>query len=427
VKCHKMRRQILIQFIVAISLIGCALPKAKPPVPEKIVEVPERERLVQGYLQIGKDYEDKGDLVEAFKYYKIALTVDPVKQEAIDSRNRVEMSLRNSAEEHYKAGLKFHKEGKYDSAQQQFLIALRLWPDYQEAVEILTSRKRLKIKRYVVHTVKPGESLSMVAKIYYGDYHKFPVIAEYNNLTDATKVEVGDMIKVPVIEGVEFLAGKESIKTEEMESTDSGFWREEDQEAKIVSDIQKEEMKAGAEGESEIMVREGEEELEAEVQEEEGEPVDQVVVYRNHGVDLFNKKKYQEAVVVFNKVLKENPEDSLALEYSYKASFEQGMLLFDKKDYMAAKDKFEACLQLKSDCQQCHTFIQKSEDLYKEMHYTQGIQFFNKQLLPEAIKELELVKVYDNNYKRVNYLLKKAKTILKNMEELKEDQGNKLE
>jgi nucleoid-associated protein YgaU len=98
-------------------------------------------------------------------------------------------------------GLKSHKEGKYSSARRQFLIALRLWPDYPEAVKMLTSRKRTKVKRYVVHKIKPGESLSKVAKTYYGDYKKFTLIANYNNIKDVAKIEVGQEIKVPKLEG----------------------------------------------------------------------------------------------------------------------------------------------------------------------------------------------------------------------------------
>jgi cell fate (sporulation/competence/biofilm development) regulator YmcA (YheA/YmcA/DUF963 family) len=56
------------------------------------------------------------------------------------------------------------------------------------------------------------------------------------------------------------------------------------------------------------------------------------------------------------------------------------------------------------------------------MHYKKGIQFFEKELLLEAIEELELVKVIDTKYKTVDYLIKKAKTILKKIEEIKESQ-----
>ena len=394
------KSRLLIGFMVLIAVAsGCALPAKKPL--KEIEEVPAEdpgERFGKEYLQRGRENEDKGDMVSAFKQYKLAVTVDPENQEATESRNQVEIKLRRSADKHYKAGLKFHKKGKYGRARHQFLIALRLWPDYPEVINILTSRKRIQTKRYLVHTIKPSESLSRVAKIYYGDYHKFPIIAKYNNITDATRIYVGQKIKVPEIEGMEFLVGKEDIRTEELEVADSGFW-EWDQEAYAL-----------------------EEAPEPEVKEEEEEPVDRVAIYRDHGLDLFSKKEYQKAIVVFNKVLNVYPEDSVALEYSSKAHFQQGMNLFEKKDYLAARDQFEVCLRYRNDCQKCHGYIKRSENLYKEMHYNKGIQFFDKELLLEAIKEWELVKVIDPKYKRVDYLINKAKTILKKIKEIKESQ-----
>ncbi len=408
------KSQLLIYIVLVVSVTGCAQLLKKPPgkiveapeerPPGKIVEAPE-ERFVKECLRKGRVYEDKGDIVAALKQYKIAMTVDPRNQEAIENRNRVEIELRNLAEEHYMVGLKFHKQGKYGLAHHQFLVALRLWPDYPEVVEILTSRKRLKIKRYIVHTIKPGESLSKVANIYYGDYHKFPVIAKYNNITDATRIEIGQKIKVPEIEGTEFLFGKEAIEEEKVEVADAGFraW----------------------EGYA-LEAQKKEEEPEVEVKEEEKKPEDQIAIYRDYGVDLFREKKYREAIVIFSKVLNERPEDSIALEYSYKAHFQQGITLFSKKDYLAARDQFEVCLRYKTDCQKCHGYIKESEDSYKETHYKKGIQFFNNELLTEAIWEWRLVKLIDPDYKRVNYLISKANTILKKVKQLKETQEKKL-
>lgn len=404
------KSQLLIYIILVPTFIGCALLEKKPP--KEIVEVPEekplekivevhKERFVKEYLQKGREYEGKRDLVAALKQYKLAMTVNPGSQEAIESRNQVEMKLRSSAEEHYKAGLKFHKQGKYGLARHEFLIALRLWPDYPEVIKMLTSRKRLKIKRYIVHTIKRGESLSKVARIYYGDYHKFPIIAKYNNIADATRIKVGQKIKVPEIEGTEFLAGKVAIETEKVEVADAGFraWE------RYTLEAQKEK-----------------EAPEVEVKEEQKKPEDQLAVYRDHGVDLFRKKKYREAIVVFNRILKGHPEDNIALEYSYKSHFQQGVSLSFKKDYMAARDQFEICLRYRSDCQKCHEHIKKSENLYKEMHYKKGIQLFDKELLTEAIKEWNLIKFIDSDYKRVDYLINKAKTILERIEKLKESQ-----
>ena len=386
--------------MVMIGIASACAPAVKKP-PKEIVSIPveaPEEKFVKEYLQRGMEYEDKEDLVGAFKQYKLAMTVNPKNQEALENRNRLEMELRSSAKEHYKTGLKFQKEGKYGLARRQFLIALRLWPDYPEVVKVLTSKKRFDMKKYIVHTIKPGESLSKVAMIYYGDYYKFPIIAKYNDISDATDIKVGQKIKVPEIEGIEFLAGNVAVKTAKVEITDSEL---------------KKLKKYAMEG------KEEEKEPEAEVKEEEKKPFDEVAIYRDHGVDLFMKKKYREAIFVFNKVLNIHPEDSIALEYSYKSHFQQGIALFDKKDYMVAKDQFEVCLQYRSDCQNCHRYIKESESLYKEMHYRKGMQFFENELLIEAIRQWKLVKIMDPNYKRVDYLINKANTILKRIEEIK--------
>jgi tetratricopeptide (TPR) repeat protein len=380
------------------SVIGCASMVINPQ--EKIREAPE-ERFVKNYLQKGREYEDKGNLVEALKQYKLAMTVSPRNQEVTENHNRVEMELRRSAEQHYRLGLNFHKKGKYGHAHQQYLIALRLWPDYPEVVNMLTSRKRIQIKRYTVHTIKPGENLSKLAMMYYGDHHKFSIIAKYNNLTDATRINAGQKIKIPEIEGVDFLIGKEALKTDEPEVADSGFWY----------------WKGYA-----LSEQESRKEPELKTRQKKEEAAEYVAFYRDHGVDLFKEKKYQEAIVEFNKVLNLYSEDRVARQYSYEAHFQQGMNLFENKDYLAARDKFEVCLRYRNDCQECHGYIKRSENLYKEMHYKKGIQFFEKEQLLEAIEEWELVKVVDTKYKTVDYFITKAKTILKKMEEIKKSQ-----
>jgi len=394
-----MKKYRLLILLLLASLMGCA-PLIKQP-PKEIGEVPPealKKSLMTEYLQGGKKYEEMGDLVTALAHYKRALTVDPLDQVAIESRKRVEKELRSSAEEHYQAGLRFHKTGKYGRARHQFLIALSLWPDHAGAVKMLTTRKRLKIKRYVMHTVQPGENLAKVAKMYYGDHRKFPLMAKYNNITDATRISVGQEIKVPEIEGVALLAQKEVIRTEELAVLDRGLrgW--------------------------ETDTLEEQEPAETPAPEEKEEALDQVASYRDDGVELFWTKKYPEAIEAFNKVLNVHPQDSIALEYSYKSHLQHGMNLFEKEDYLAARDQFEACLRHKNDCQTCRVYLEKSENGYKEMHYRKGIQFFDKELLTEAIQEWRLVWVIDPTFKGVDYLITKAKTILKNIQELKESQ-----
>ncbi|NIR13528.1 MAG: hypothetical protein GWN86_06080 [Desulfobacterales bacterium] len=61
------------------------------------------------------------------------------------------------------------------------------------------------------------------------------------------------------------------------------------------------------------------------------------------------------------------------------------------------------------------------------MHYKRGMQYFGKQQLKEAIQEWELVRIRDPNYKRVEYLINKAETILQNIEKIKQENREELQ
>ncbi len=165
---------------------------------------------------------------------------------------------------------------------------------------------------------------------------------------------------------------------------------------------------------------------ETETLEEKEEPPDQIAMNRNLGIDFYKEKKYMEAIALFDEVLNANPNDRIAFQYAYQSHFDHAVVLFEEKDYLPAIDQFEASLRYKEDCLDCYAYIEKSEKLYKEMHYKKGIEFFEKEQLMESIKEWELVSALDPKYKRVNYLINKAKTILKNVKKLKESQKERL-
>ena len=371
----------------------------------------EEEKLLQTYLEKGQDYEEKGDLNEALEQYKLALAVSPQNQLAIEKSHKLETTLRAAAERHYQSGLKLHKSGKYALARTQFLTALRLWPDHLLAKKMLTVREEVRAERYVVHKIQPGESLSQLAKIYYGDYHKFSVIAQYNNLTDATQVTVGQEVKVPEIDGLPFLARKQDIEIKEKKVP--GF----------VPSAQEAEAVDTSEGVSKEQIEKGKEEETEAATEEEPEPVvDVAAMYRDQGIDLYKQKDYQGAIVEFTKVVNVNPEDRTALEYLYKSHFEQAMALFEKEDYLSAKKEFEACLPYQKNSQQCREYAMKCEQMYMDLHYNKGVSYFGKEQLSEAIREWELVQAVDPGYKKVEDHINKAKALLKRLEEIKKTQ-----
>jgi tetratricopeptide (TPR) repeat protein len=379
----------LIWFVFLATAVGaCAGPVKKAP---KKTVTSEHEQIVQMFLGKARQHEKEGDLAEALKQYKLALAVSPQNRVAIKNRQRLEANLRILAERRYRSGLKLHRQGKYVSARRQFLKALRLNPDHAKARNMLTAHIHVAAKRYVVHKIKPEESLSKLAMIYYGSHEEFPIIAAYNNIDDATRVEVGQELKVPEIDGVPFLAEKEDIRAEEPEPSDS----------QSVDEVSEEQPSEAAS-------------LEA-----PEEYVDVVAMYRDEGIELFNKKKYQEAIVELNKAVNVNSNDTATLEYLHKSHFQQAMVFFVQEDYLSAKKEFEVSLRYESDCQQCHEYARKSEETYKELHYNRGISYFGKELLAEAIKEWESVRALDPKYREVENNIKKARMLLKRLEEIK--------
>jgi tetratricopeptide (TPR) repeat protein len=327
-------RKILFFLFFSAVFVGCATAPVKE-TPKESLQASE-EAFVRDSVARAKGLEASGQLPEALRQYKIALTVRPNDRMAKEGRERVEKALRKGAEEHYKAGMRLQKEGKQAQALQQYLSALRLWPDYPEALQQAGSARR------------PSPAEKRVAQ-------KAPAEPEVKESPQEVRVE--------------------------------------------------EESPAPPEEPPAQM-----------------EPVvDQVAAYREYGMELYKEGRYQEALSEFNKVLSAKPYDPVAKEYSYKCSFELAVEFFQKKEYLAAREQFLVSLKHNRNCQQCHFYIRRSEELFKEMHYKQGIEYYGREQLSEAIVQWELVREIDPNYKRVDYYIKKAKDIQHKLDELKRE------
>jgi len=373
-------------------LTGCAHFGMQAP------KTPTQEEYLGRTLQKAAECESKGEWVEALRAYKIALTVSPANPKALDGRTQMEARLKNLAEEQYRVGQDLQKQGKFAEARRHFLTALRLRPDHPDALRTLTSKKRLPSEEYILHTLKPGESLSKLAMLYYGDPAKFTLIARYNQITDAHLVQVGQEIRVPLLADLEAESSRD--KTAELEAEETrapqGYWDW----SSIDSELAERRMPSEA---------------------TKAEAADQIVSYRELGIELFKEGRYEEALFEFNKVLCVCTDDQTAMDYACRASFELGLVLFQMKDYLAAREHFLVSLKYKSDCGQCRAYMKESEELYKELHYKRGIEFYGKEQLSEAIKAWEMVQKLDPTYKRVDYYIRKAKEIQKKLEELKQE------
>jgi tetratricopeptide (TPR) repeat protein len=533
----KSNAAIIAIIFLCLLTTGCEIfsptPDKKPP-----------EQLAAEYLAKAREYEGKGDLVEALKYYKLVLTVDPDNRPAQNKSGQIGQELKRRAESHYRSGMAYYKKGRYALARQEFLTALRYDPQHLQAKEMLTVHRELEqVDRYVVHKIQPGESISSLAKRYYGDYKKFHQIAIYNDLADAAKVRVGQQIKIPVLEGIPIMVDPSLIQTDTakagrttpdepisvkgfiihtVKAEDSlsklakkyyGDYKKFDlianfndiqvsdslrvgQEIKIpevegvpflateddnkmaepthlepapaaqgkpqketlieaLKDTQVEKQKetvvepqkdpllekvettkeapADANLEEETPADTSlEEETQADASLKEETPADAnqkeeypADAYRKLGIELYNKENYSDAIIELQKVLNTNPDDETAKKYMSLAYFELGYDSFNNADYSQAIKDFERSLQYDSNCKRCDTYIEWSEENYKDLHYRKGVSYFGEEKLAEAINEWELIYKIDPGYRDVEKNIEKARNLMERLDEIKKSQDIK--
>ena len=523
----------------------------------------EKDKQANAYIEQAQAYESQGNLVEALEQFKLAQTIAPEEPVVNEGIQRLEKELDKLAETHYQAGLRLRDKGKWDLAKKEFLKALRYRPDYEKAAAMLQQRQPEESRKYITHQIAPGESVSKLALKYYGDYKKYHHIANFNNMTDATRVRVGQRILIPVIDGVSIddliriSSGTAAPSTPTAEISGEYVWHE-IQPGESLSKIAKDyygdyklfrmiadyngiadptTVKVGqkvkvprldgmAAPEAADAAPEPEEapytpeaaELEPpvaapeppdeEYRPEVEDPVDQVAEYRETGIALFNENQYDEAILELQKVLSADPGDAVAKSYISRAYVELGkahlaageldaaktalsaaldydencsqcqdllaqsqsaesdslrlegenllrsnqhdqaiaklnralalnpndaaaqdllfqthyqkaLILYDKQDYLKARDSFEEAAAIKPDCEDCKRYVESSLEEYKELHYNEGIVYFGQEELKKAIASWEKVVAVDPDYKDVQQNLKKATLLNERLERIK--------
>ncbi len=396
----------------------------------------EMDKQAKAYIQQAQAYESQGNLVEALEQYKLAQTIDPGEPVITDGINRLENELNALAETHYQAGIRFRDKGKWDLAKKEFLKTLRYRPDHEKAAEMLQQRQPEGERAFITHEIAPGESISMLARKYYGDYKKYHHIANFNNMSDATRVRVGQRVMVPVIDGVtlddlnrvssgltaqppavkdEFTVhqiqpGESLAKVAQIYYGDYQLFHviakyngiSDPASIKVGQKVKVPRLEKSTEPATETPYRPEAPELEpvaespeapvASVeapQPEESEPVDQVAEYRETGIALFNEKKYDEAIVEFQKVLSAAPEDPEAIDYISRAYVETGRAHLAQNRLNEAKTAFITALDYDDNCRDCQDLLARCRTLEAEALTKEGETLFQNNQFDKATLMLE--------------------------------------
>lgn len=380
---YKMVQILFCLAILSLNLGGCAALRKKPQVKE-----PPEVRFERVLLERALEYERQGNSQKALQFYEAALAVLASKKKGLEE------SLRQDAEKHYQRGLEYYEQGKYSNARREFLVALRLRPDFPEVLQLLKPVPPPPFGHYVVHEVMEGEYLSAIAEKYYGDKTKFEIIARANNLEDATKLYTGMKLIIPETEGVVF-SDLEKKQSSELALQDESIYA------------------VGPEyGEN------SGEDLTLISEQEMG--YDPVAIYQEQGVTLLEEGQYLAALHEFQKVLNIDPSREKIQEYMAWAHYRQGEVFFNQAEYLKARNHFHEALRYDEEWTACKEYIRRSEDAYKEVHYLKGIEDFEEERLKEAMEHWQLVSKIDPNYKQVQNYLLRAQKLFEKIQELKE-------
>lgn len=210
---------IFLSIICMASIFGCAGVKEPPRAP-----LPGEERTIKGdteLLALAREYEEKKEFKKALNTLKEIQSNDPYNRDISSRIKKLETGLNDAVQKHLAAGKSLFKAGNQEASQKEFLMVLFLDPENREALGFLRelsdtaagpARKpeegmsegmSKQYKDYIEHTLLPGESLSILAQMYYGDKMKYDIIADFNDIKDVNKVRVGQKILVPVLDKME--------------------------------------------------------------------------------------------------------------------------------------------------------------------------------------------------------------------------------
>ena len=455
-----MYRYIAILLAAVLAGMGCIAsdPSQKVLVPE---QKKAEQQLVEEYIAKGRSLEEQMSYSSALEQYELALAIDPENKNAARYKEKVRSMLFNRAKKYYQQGLMLDEQGKYNAAKQAYLSALQNWPEHKKAREkLLPEGIRNENTPYITHTLSYGESVSKLGLIFYGDLMTYPVIGKFNNLEDVTRVRVGKELKIPVISGttlsdlqqrqtdylasrkaetagMEKLSGKQteplstasgngysdppapelpSPESAETESAETESAETESPETELstpdadISDLSQEpsvEKDLTASIETEVY---GEKKPDKDIV--DSDTYDQAMV-------LFNQKKYDQAIPLFEDLKKAAPENGRFNQFLFDSHFQRGLIQFDSDQFLPAKASFESALSYDASCQMCPGYIEKCESTYKEKHYNLGIHYFGKEQLENAIVEWKRVSELDPDYKDVASNLKKAQLLQERLESIK--------
>jgi len=307
-------------------------------------------------------------------------------------------------------------------------------------------------KNSIVHTVKPGETLSQIAVHYYGTCKDelLQHLKSMNEIHEPDALQAGWELILPIlaVDGdlgpVRMTAtatdAENSQKSKAVEDIPENGTSTEDRDGKTALQSEKkaqdpftaniEEGLAAFEKED---YRTAYEAFTVAAEHRRGSTtcskhLQKIEAIANHhfenGLSCYRKRNYVKAIAEIEKACIP-PLKVQATEYLFKSHFEIAMKKFlrykrlgNKKDYAQARNSLNQARIYQAACPGCIDY----EEIFKKTHYNNGIKYFtseNGESMDKAIEEWEKVRFIDPGYKDVTENIAQAQSLMKKLRKFK--------
>jgi tetratricopeptide (TPR) repeat protein len=274
--------------------------------------------------------EGAGRLRDALERWKIILTIDPQYPGASQKKTEIEAKIKEQSNRHIAAGKELLQRREKQGAEREFLAALRLDPGNQEALEQLYQSEQ-----------QLGEQTAYARPLRKG--------------------------------GVEAKS------------------------------------RPGQSGDAKSPPPE-----ETEEEEETGEAVSFA-----EAAEMFRRGDYLAAIDAFSRVLAQQPGLREAVEYQKLAYYNQGVAYMGKENYGEALKMFERLRRIQPDFKRLPHYIQTAREKLADQHYLAGIRQYKEKKLKEAIEEWDQALALNPKLENARRSKERARGLLKSLEETK--------
>jgi len=135
--------------------------------------------------------------------------------------------------------------------------------------------------------------------------------------------------------------------------------------------------------------------------------------------ELFRKGDYLAAIDAFGRVLALQPGLREALEYQKLAYYNQGVAYMEKQSYAEALKMFERLRRIQPDFKRLTHNMQTAREKLADQHYLGGIRHFKEQKLKEAIEEWDQALALNPKLESARRSQERARRLLKSLQEIK--------